>query len=130
MDPRIRIRTQNFMGPQTATLIMKDIMFRTITLLCRVRRTSCLSIPPTRSTIPTAPSVHPASTFPYSSRQRQVGPIGKTSVADPGCLSRIPDPDFYPARIPDLGSRIQKQQQKRGVKKNLLSYLLSSHKYH
>ncbi len=24
-----------------------------------------------------------------------------TSVADPGCLSRIPDPDFYPSRIPD-----------------------------
>jgi hypothetical protein len=22
------------------------------------------------------------------------------SVADPGCLSRIPDPDFYPSRIP------------------------------
>jgi len=21
------------------------------------------------------------------------------SVADPGCLSRIPDPDFYPSRI-------------------------------
>ena len=39
------------------------------------------------------------------------------SVADPGCLSRIPDPDFYPSRIPDLGSRIQKQQQKTGVKK-------------
>ncbi len=32
--------------------------------------------------------------------------------------------DFYPSRIPDLGSRIQKQQQKRGVKKNLLSYLI------
>jgi hypothetical protein len=32
-----------------------------------------------------------------------------TSVADPGCLSRIPDPDFYPSRIPDPGSRIQKQ---------------------
>jgi len=46
-----------------------------------------------------------------------------SSVADPGCLSRIPDPDFYPSRIPDLGSRIQKQQQKRGVKKNLLSKL-------
>jgi hypothetical protein len=45
------------------------------------------------------------------------------SVADPGCLSRIPDPDFYPSWIPDLGSRIQKQQQKRGVKKNLMSYL-------
>jgi hypothetical protein len=28
------------------------------------------------------------------------------SVADPGCLSRILDPDFYPSRIPDLGSRI------------------------
>jgi hypothetical protein len=23
------------------------------------------------------------------------------SVADPGFLSRIPDPDFYPSRIPD-----------------------------
>jgi hypothetical protein len=23
------------------------------------------------------------------------------SVADPGCLSRIPDPDFYPSRIPN-----------------------------
>jgi hypothetical protein len=32
--------------------------------------------------------------------------------------SRIPDPDFYPFRIPDLGSPIPKQQQKRGVKKN------------
>jgi hypothetical protein len=42
----------------------------------------------------------------------------KISVADPGCLSRIPDPDFYPSRIPDLGSRIPKQQQKRGLKKN------------
>jgi hypothetical protein len=40
-----------------------------------------------------------------------------TSVADLGCLSRIPDLDFYPSRIPDLGSRIQKQQQKREVKK-------------
>jgi hypothetical protein len=27
-------------------------------------------------------------------------------VADTGCLSRIRDPDFYPFRIPDLGSRI------------------------
>jgi hypothetical protein len=48
-------------------------------------------------------------------------PSLKSSVADPGCLSRIPDPDFYPSRIPDLGSRIQniKQQEKTGVKKNL-----------
>jgi hypothetical protein len=30
------------------------------------------------------------------------------SVADPGCLSRIPDPDFYPSwiRISDPGSQI------------------------
>jgi hypothetical protein len=27
------------------------------------------------------------------------------SVADPGCLPQIPDPDFYPSRIPDLGSK-------------------------
>jgi hypothetical protein len=26
------------------------------------------------------------------------------SVADPGCLTRIPDPDFYPSRILDPGS--------------------------
>jgi hypothetical protein len=31
----------------------------------------------------------------------------------------IPDPDFYPSRIPDPRSQIQKQQEKRGV--NLLS---------
>jgi hypothetical protein len=42
------------------------------------------------------------------------------SIADPGCLSRIPDPDFYPFQIPDLGSRIQKQQQMRGIKKKLV----------
>jgi hypothetical protein len=35
------------------------------------------------------------------------------SVADPGCLSRIPDTEFYP-------SRIQKQQQKRGMKKKFV----------
>jgi hypothetical protein len=41
----------------------------------------------------------------------QPEPAGKhtlcTSVADPGCLSRIPDPDFtHPgSRIPDLGSK-------------------------
>jgi hypothetical protein len=32
--------------------------------------------------------------------------VPTVSVADPGCLSRIPDLDFYPSRIPDLGSRI------------------------
>ncbi len=53
-----------------------------------------------------------------------------SSVADPGCLSRIPDPDFYPSRIPDLGSRIQKQQQKREVKKISCHTFLCSHKFH
>ncbi len=52
------------------------------------------------------------------------------SVADPECLSRIPDPDFYPSRIPDLGFRIQKQQQKRGVKKNCGHTYFCSHKFH
>jgi ankyrin repeat protein len=28
-----------------------------------------------------------------------------SSIADPGCLSRIPDPDFYPPRISDPGSK-------------------------
>ncbi len=51
-------------------------------------------------------------------------------MADPGCLSRILDPNFYPSRIPDLGSRIQKQQQKRGVKKKFCHTFLCSHKFH
>jgi hypothetical protein len=42
----------------------------------------------------------------------------------------IPDPDIYPSRIPDLGSRSQKQQQKRGVKKNSCHTFLWSHKFH
>ncbi len=42
------------------------------------------------------------------------------SVADPRCLSRIPDPDFYPSRIPDPGSRIPNPKtaaKERGEKK-------------
>jgi hypothetical protein len=39
-------------------------------------------------------------------------------VADPGCLSRIPDPDFFPSQI--SVSRIQKQQQKKGAKKKFV----------
>jgi hypothetical protein len=43
----------------------------------------------------------------------------------------IPDPDFYPSRIPDLGFRIQKQQQNRGVEKKISSHtFLCSHKFH
>ncbi len=52
--------------------------------------------------------------------------------------SQIPDPDFYPSRIPDPGSRISDpgsripdptQEQKRGMKKNILSYLFCSQKF-
>ncbi len=42
----------------------------------------------------------------------------------------IPDPDFYQSRIPDLGSRIQKQQHKRGEKKIRCQTFLCSHKFH
>jgi hypothetical protein len=44
----------------------------------------------------------------------------------------IPDPDFYTSRIPDLGSwsRIQKQQQKRGVKKIRCHTFFCSNKFH
>ena len=42
------------------------------------------------------------------------------SVADPGCLSRIPD----------LGSRIQKQQQMTGVKNFFCQTNFCSHKFH
>jgi hypothetical protein len=34
----------------------------------------------------------------------------KISVADPECLSQIPDPYLHPSPIPDLGSRIQDQK--------------------
>jgi hypothetical protein len=50
-------------------------------------------------------------------------------VADLGYLSRIPDPDFYPSLIPDLGSRTQQQHQKRGKNLSCLT-IFCSHKYH
>jgi hypothetical protein len=42
----------------------------------------------------------------------------------------IPDPDFYPSRIPDLGSRIKKPQQKRGWKKWSYRFLYYQYKFH
>jgi hypothetical protein len=51
--------------------------------------------------------------------------VKTTSVADPRCLSQIPDPDFYPSC-----SRIQKQQQKRKVKKICCPTFSCSHKHH
>jgi hypothetical protein len=36
-----------------------------------------------------------------------------TSVADQGCLSRIPDPDFYPSRIPDPKTATEERGEKK-----------------
>jgi hypothetical protein len=35
------------------------------------------------------------------------------SVADPGCLSRIPDPDFFPSRIPDPKTATKERGEKK-----------------
>jgi hypothetical protein len=52
---------------------------------------------------------------------RSVPTVPDSSVADPGCLSRIPDPDFYPSRIPDPGSRIpDPKTATKKAKKNLM----------
>jgi hypothetical protein len=47
------------------------------------------------------------------------------SVADPGCLSRISDPDFYSFRIPDT-----KTATKERVKKICCQTFFCSHKFH
>jgi hypothetical protein len=47
------------------------------------------------------------------------------SVADPGCLSRIPDPDFYPSRIP-----YPKTATKERGEKICCHNFLFSHKFH
>jgi hypothetical protein len=36
-----------------------------------------------------------------------------TSVADPVCLSQIPNPDFYPSRIPDPKSATKEMDEKK-----------------
>jgi hypothetical protein len=38
-----------------------------------------------------------------------------SSVADPGCLSQIPDPDFYPSRIPDPKTATKERGEKKLV---------------
>jgi hypothetical protein len=35
------------------------------------------------------------------------------NVADPGCLSQIPDPDFYPFRIPDPKTATKERDEKK-----------------
>jgi hypothetical protein len=58
------------------------------------------------------------STFFY----RRLSFLLVSSVVDPGCLSRIPDPDFYPSRIPE-------REQKRVVKKFFCHTFFCSHKF-
>jgi hypothetical protein len=36
-----------------------------------------------------------------SKNLKSINVLVRYNVADPGCLSRIPDPDFYSSRIPD-----------------------------
>jgi hypothetical protein len=63
------------------------------------------------------------------SEQYSVQRYGVDSVADPGCLSRIPDPDFYPSRIPDPGSRIpdpKTGRKERGEKKFFVQHFFVS----
>ncbi len=55
--------------------------------------------------------------------QREIQRCCDCRVADPGCLSRI-------LIFTHPGSRIQKQEQKRGVKTKLLTYLFCSHRFH
>jgi hypothetical protein len=63
--------------------------------------------------------------------QERFGKQEGNSVADPGCLSRILIFTHPGSRIPDLGPRIQKQQQKRGVRKKISCHtFLWSHKFH
>ncbi len=62
-------------------------------------------------------------TDPFHSKRKYLD----SSVADPGCLSRIPDPDFYPSRIPNPGSRIpdpKTGRKERGEKKFLSNIFL------
>jgi hypothetical protein len=49
-------------------------------------------------------------------------------VADPGCLSRIPDPDFYPSGIRDPGSKNSNKRE--GLKKICCYNFLCSYKFH
>ena len=56
--------------------------------------------------------------------------MAATSVADQGCLSRIPDPDFYPSRIPDLGFLDPKKGTKERGEKIFFHTILCSHKFH
>ncbi len=58
--------------------------------------------------------------FWHGKKEEFFNHVSSSSVADPGCLSRIPDPDFYPSRIPDPKT-VTKEK---GEEKNLLYFFL------
>ncbi len=69
--------------------------------------------------------------FGYGSRSGQIRNFSESGPQCCGSGMFIPDHDFYPSRIPDLGSRIQKQIKKReGWKKICCHTFLCSHKFH
>jgi hypothetical protein len=80
-------------------------------------------------------SVHAFAPRSFASKEHKIpqkNNTENTSVADLGCLSRIPDPDFYPSRIPDPGSRIPDPKtatKERGGKK-IFHTIFCSHKFH
>ena len=58
--------------------------------------------------------------------------IGKlsTSVADPGCLSRIPDPDFYPSRTRSSDPGFKNSNKREGWTKISCHSFLCCYKFH
>ncbi len=82
--------------------------------------------PSVKGTDPGSGSI-PNVTDPIKWRKKTKDVLVHGSVADPGCLSRIPDPDFYPSRILDPGS---KNSTKRGVKIFVCQTFFCSHKFH
>jgi hypothetical protein len=53
------------------------------------------------------------SVFPALAKKEKI--IQICSVADPRCLSRIPDPDFYSSRIPDPKTATKERGEKKFV---------------
>jgi hypothetical protein len=58
--------------------------------------------------------------YPFQNRHLQYFPesnklMQMCSVADPGCLFPIPDPDFYPSRIPDPKTATKESGEKKIV---------------
>ncbi len=65
-----------------------------------------------------------------SDKDSEAGDDVSKQCCGSGMFIRIPNPDSYPSRISDPGSRIPKQQQKRGVKKIWCHTFSCSHKFH